>query len=61
MFFVNFSGDVLIDFHGFQVNNLQLKKNKVRESGCLTLASSLLDEELSLLLSLPEELSSSTT
>ena len=26
MFFVDFSGGVLIDFHGFQINNLQLKK-----------------------------------
>ena len=30
MFFVNFSGDVLIDFHGFQINNLQLKKQGAR-------------------------------
>jgi hypothetical protein len=28
MFFVDFSGDVLIDFHGFQINNLQLKKTR---------------------------------
>ena len=26
MFFVDFSGDVLIDFHWFQINNFSLKK-----------------------------------
>ena len=30
MYFVDFSGDVLIDFHGFQINNFSLKKNKVQ-------------------------------
>ena len=33
MFFVDFSGDVLIDFHGFQINNFSLKKTRCKSTG----------------------------
>ena len=33
MFFVDFSGGVLIDFHGFQINNLQLTKTRCKSTG----------------------------
>ena len=32
-YFVDFSGDVLVDFHGFQINKLQLKKTRCRSIG----------------------------
>ena len=33
MFFVDFSGGVLFDFHGLQINKLQLKKTRSRSTG----------------------------
>ena len=33
MCLVDFSGDVLVDFHGFQINNLQLKKTRCKSTG----------------------------
>ena len=33
MFFVDFSSGVLFDFHGLQINKLQLKKTRSRSTG----------------------------